>query len=887
MEEHRPDPNKILAAIHAGQTKREGGKLYIFLGMCPGVGKTYAMLQHAHGALAEHKKLLVAVAETHGRGETARLLEGLPTVPLKQVLYRGKTFKEMDLEAVLKARPEIAVVDELAHTNVPGQRHEKRWQDVEELLNNGIDVYTTINIQHVESRKEDAERITGISIHETVPDSLFERANQIELIDLPPEQLIERLNAGNVYLPHNIEFAANNFFQPNKLTALRELSLRFAGDVVGNELDTLHVGMGRLAHKEKILILLYPDQETKKVIRAARKAAFASDGEIYALLMDRNNNLDEKAKTVLLSNAELVRNLNGEVLTSIDTDAFAAIKNIISTYSITRVILRKGHSSVLADIFAGGSLVTRLLNETQVDVHLLRDTSLLGAHSRWDWLKNIYIETNPSRYYRVLLLLALVTALNWVIGQYSGYLAVGFIYLLLVLGVSLGSGGIGPIMVGATGSMLAWNFFFIPPVFTFKISHPDDFVMSLAYLLTAVVTSVLTHKILTNQRLLRQREERGEVMLKIAQALNFSSGDPRETFIYITTQLKRLMPGSFAVVYQTPEGKPQTVNSHALGYGWFESEKEASVSAWSVKNRVSAGWNTDTLSRSEALYIPLYTNDEIPGFLTYMPDDPERKLPVEDMTFLKSAASQMGTYLYKDLLKVRAAKTEKLEEAQKVYQMVLNTVSHELKTPLTVISGAISVLKQNGGDSPESLEDLESAALNLTHEINNILDISKINSNLDVKRDWNDWQDIVYSCLDKLKAYTSAHRIETRFEADLPFVRVNFVLMESALSNLIVNAVNYTPAGSRITLSAYSRNGRVCVEVEDEGCGLPDEELEKIFGKFYRAQQSAGLKSGTGLGLFISRSVAELHGGTVRAEHNRPHGLKVIIELPLEAQPQV
>lgn len=887
MEENRPDPNKILAAIRTSQSKCEGGKLYIFLGMCPGVGKTYAMLQHAQEALADKKDVVVAVVETHGRGETARLLQGLPAVAKKEIQYRDKTFHEMDLEAVLQRCPEIAVVDELAHTNLPGNRHQKRWQDVEELLNNGINVYTTVNIQHVESRKEDVELITGISMHETVPDSIFERANQIELIDLPPEQLLERLNEGKVYLPRNIDFAAQNFFKPEKLTALRELSLRFAGDVVGNELDTLHVGMTSFgSHKEKILILLFPDLETKKVIRAARKVAFTSDGEVYALLMDRNNNLDEKSKEMLLSNADLVRNLNGEVLTAIDTDRFIAIKNVIYKYGITRVIVRKSQTSLLADIFMGGSLVTRLLKETQVDVQILRNTSIFGAKRRFDVLRNIYLETNPSRYYRVLTALALVTMLNIIICRYSGYLSVGFIYLLLVLGVSLAY-SLGPIMLCAAGSMLAWNFFFIPPVFTLKITQSGDFIMSVAYLVTAVVTSVLTHKISTNQRLLRQREERSEVMLRIAQALNNAPADPHDTFVYIAQQLKRLLPGSFAFVYKTASGGWESVNSHPFGYAWFKSEKESSVGAWSMKNNISAGWNTDTLSMSEALYVPLYTKDERVGFMSFMPDTYDNKLSVEDTAFLKSAASQMGTYLYKEMLKMRAAKSEKLEEAQKVYQVVLNTVSHELKTPLTVISGAISVLKQNQGNSPESLEDLQVAALNLTHEINNILDISKINSNMELTKEWNDLQDIIYSCLEKLKNYASAHHLETDFQADLPFARVNFALMESAISNLIVNAVNYTPAGSLIKISSYVKDGHLCVEVADNGAGLPDDELGPIFDKFYRARQSSALKSGTGLGLFISKSVAEMHGGSVRAFHNQPAGLKVVIELPLEEQPKL
>lgn len=889
MQEYRPDPNRILDAVRTAESKNAGGRLYIFLGMCPGVGKTYSMLQSAHKKLKEAgANLVVGVVDTHGREETAALLEGLEKVPLKTVRYKGKDFKELDLEAVLKRRPQIAVIDELAHTNIPGSRHEKRWQDVEELLGNGIDVYTTVNIQHVESRREDVALITGITVQETVPDAVFERANQIKLIDLPPEQLLERLKEGKVYLPENAAAAARHFFRPDKLTALRELSLRFTGDVVGSELDALYAGTVSQGAKERVLVLVYPDPESKKIIRAARKTVFAIDGELYGLLMDRNGLLPENEKAVLLENAELLRHMNGEVITSVDADRFNAVKNVIRKYGITRILLRKGQYSLWRDLFGGGSLVTRLLKETQVDVVLLRHTDLLGVHDGLAFWRHIYLETNPSRYYRIFLLLTAVTLFNIGLAHYSGYLAVGFVYLLLVLFVGMVS-SIGPIVFCALGSALAWNFFFIPPVFTFKINRVDDLVMTVAYLVTATVTSVLTHRILSSRRLLRQREERSEVLLKTARVLAEAPDKPKEAFKEVAAQLKRILPGDVAFVYQTgadPE-QFQTVCSHPMGYAWTQTEKEKSVGLWSMKNRTDAGWGTATLSSSEALYAPLAGGGESVGFLSYMPHDYEQSLSVEDRALLSSVAAQVAGYLVREKLTQRTAELKRLEETQKIYALVLNSVSHELKTPITVINGAISVLKRGAGNSAESMEDLQNATQSLTHEINNILDISKISAGPEIKKEWNDLQDVVYSAVDKLKMYVSGHRLETSFGPDLPFVRINFALVESALSNLIVNAVNYTPRGSRIAVKAYAADGRVCLEVADDGPGLDEKEMCLIFNKFYRAQNASAYKSGSGLGLFIAKSVAELHGGSVRAEKNEPHGLKVILSFAFERQPEL
>ncbi|WP_428065615.1 ATP-binding protein [Candidatus Proelusimicrobium volucris] len=886
MQENRPDPNRILQAVQTAENKNKGGHLYVFLGMCPGVGKTYAMLQTAH----EKKKedgvdIVVGVVETHGRKETAALLDGLEVIPAKKIPYKGKLFNEMDLEAILERRPQVVLVDELAHTNMLSSRHKKRWQDVEELLSNGIDVYTTINVQHVESLKEDVALITGISVRETVPDAIFERANQIKLIDLPAEQLLERLLDGKVYLPQNSVVAAENFFRTDKLTALRELSLRFAGDVVGGELEALQSGIAPAGHKEKFLILIYSDAATKKVIRAARKAALASNAELYGLLMDKNGLLSDREKESLLTNEELFRNMNGELITRVDADRFSAIQSVINKYGITRVLLRKSQSSLWRDLFLGGSLVTRLLKETKVDVQLLHQMGWMGVEEKNSFWRTFYLETNPSKYYRILLLLALVTIFNIVLAHYTGYFAVGFVYLLLVLFVGVFS-SIVPIMFCALASALAWNFFFIPPLFTFKINKAEDWIMSVVYLFTAIVVSVLIHRIQTSRRLLRAREERNAALLKIARILS-AALEIKPALQDILSQLKYLFKGEFAVVYQIIPEKLETVNSHPMGYAWTENPKEKSVGFWCMKNNLEAGWGTATLSSSEALYIPLSAAEEVVGFLSYLPQNYAQSLSAEDRNLLASVAGQIASFLLRERLKKKTEEMKRLEETQKIYNLVLNTVSHELKTPITVIKGALAVLKTGKGKNADSLDDLEGAVLNLTYEINNILDISKVSVGSEIKREWTDLQDIVYSVKDKLSLYAAKHKLVTSFQKDLPFVRINFALVESALSNLIVNAVNYTPTGGHIWVKCYVENQCVVLETCDEGPGLDDEEKKLIFNKFYRAKSTSSQKSGSGLGLFIVKSVALLHGGDAVAQDNPSGGLKIKMLFPLELQPKI
>lgn len=880
-DELRPDPNTILTALKQQETKDKGGKLYIFLGMSPGVGKTYAMLEHAHTALENGEDLLIAIAETHGRTETAELLEGLPVLPAKQVEYKGKIFQELDLHAVLTRKPKIVVIDELAHTNMPGLAHEKRWQDVEEILNNGIDVYTTINIQHVESRKEDVELITAVTIHETVPDTLFERAQQIELIDLPPAQLIERLKEGKVYLGgDNISLAANNFFKTNKLTALREIALRFAGDVVGSELDALNMGVTPASTKSKILILLLPDTETKKIIRAARKVSFASNGELYAMVVDRNNDLSRAQKQMLTDNIELARHMDAEIINTADTDIITVVKQAIKKLGITRIILPKSQRNTFKDLFWGGSLVTRLLNETEIDVHIIRNTNFFNP-SKLSLKKYLYIEKDLNKYLKVLLALVLVTAFNVLIYRFSGYQSVGFIYLLLVLFTGAIS-TMGPIMFSAIGSVIAWNFFFIPPIFTAHISTQEDIVMCLVFLLTALVTGLRTNKILQNQNLLREREARTNILLEITKAIN-SNMSKSNIFKEISKQLRRVLNGNFIFTFKNVQGEFETYNSHQW-YSWISSEKEFSVAMWTMKNDTMAGWNTDTLSLSEALYLPLTAKEGPVGFLSYMPKDYKTPLSFDELTLLKAAADQAAVFLGKELLKESTEKLKHLEEAQKIYQVVLNTISHELKTPLTIINGSVDILAGSGGKDISSLEDLKEASYRLNREINNILDMSRLSSDMTVKREWNDLTDIVSSSVEKLKSYTAGRVIDINIEKDLPFVRANFALFESLISNLIINAVKYTPG--LIKLNARAKGSLIFIEVEDEGPGVEESELNSIFDKFYRAK-NAGSNPGIGIGLSIARSVVQLHEGSIGAENLNPKGFKVTVELPLEEQPKI
>ena len=881
----RPDPDELLKNLQRARTRETGGRLKIFLGMSAGVGKTYAMLEAARTLLKDGEDVVAGVVETHGRAETHRLLEGLTVIPKVDVPYRGKKFTELDIDTLLKRKPQYALVDELAHTNVPGSRHEKRWQDIVELLDHGINVYTTLNIQHVESRKEDVEAATGVTIRETVPDSVIERAEQIELVDVPPETLLERLAEGKVYLGDKAEQAARNFFRQDKLTALREISLRFAGEVVGNELRELAGGARPgAAGQEKLLVAISHSPHSRRLIRAARKMAFAADADWIALHVDTGIALDEGDRNRLAENIALARGLGATVLTTTDEDVVPAIVRIARQHGVTKILL--GRPGRVPFFGAGGTLLSRLLGETDIDIHVLHAGQVPPGGKEKLYIP--HLGPAPRGQYRsVALLIAAVTAAGALAAPGVSYQAVGFLYLLTVLGAGA-LFTIGPVLLAAALSAVAWNFFFIPPKYTFTISRAEDALMCLTYLLTAVITGLLSRRMARNQQLLRAKERNSEAMLDILAQFAFNATS-RDCLLAVLERMRVFFGGSFELVFA--KGPNDTETLTAAPVHWLSQAREWAVAKWALENGREAGWSTETLGSAQALYIPLIAHGKVTGVLAYLPGDHSAALPEETRSLLLAVCGQLALYLEQELYRRQARSAEELQRSEKLYQTILNSVSHEIKTPITAIIGLVSALEDEkiAGDPKARkpiLDELSESAERLDREVTNILDMSRLSAGvISLKKEWFEVRELAESCLVKLGPKLRGRLLDMEFPEGLPFLHADFSLLEQALGNILANAVNYTPPDGQIRISASYGEGRISIRVADKGAGIPSEYVGKVFDRFFRVPGTPA--GGTGLGLAIAKAAAELHGGGISAENREGGGAEFVITLPVERQPEL
>ena len=889
QEDSRPDPELLLKAIRQETERKNKGKLRMFFGMSAGVGKTYTMLEAAHALQDDGLDVVAAVVETHGRQETSALLEGIASLQRKKIEYRGKFFEEMDIDAVLARRPAVVLVDELAHTNIPGSRHEKRWQDVLEILDNGIDVYTTLNVQHVESRKEDVELITGIRVSETVPDSVLERADQIELVDITPAELLERLGEGKVYLGERAAAAADNFFKVEKITALRELALKITSQVVSNELQNMSAAQGAASKNlitGNLLVAVGYSAHSQRLIRAARRLAFASEVPWIAVNIETGANLNSGESAQLNSNLELARRLGAKVITITDTDILPALKRIIEQNKIAQVIVGRPQSGFIRNFMAGGTLLGRLIKETNVDIYVLREPEITGRAARTKYPRPLNIMATRGDYWKTFLIVAAVTAANSVLVHYINYHSAGFLYLLSIM--FIGSfASLGPLVFAAVLSSGVWNFFFIPPFFTFAISRQDDIIMCAAYFFTALITAVLAHRIRKNRQLLQITEQHTELMFEIVEIIAHSS-DREQCLTRLSERIGIDFDGHCSVSYMKTDGQMEEIPAPLIRR--FADEKEQAVAKWAFDNNQPAGWSTDTLSMARSINLPLKGITEMTGVLSFTPNKPDSFLSMDDKNLLTAIAWQVAVFLEQEAYKDRARESERLKESERLYQTILDSISHEIKTPLTAIMGLASVL--NGGEIRDEksrarlLDELSESSERLNREVGNILDMSRLSSGIiNLKREWTDVREIIESSLGKLEKYVKDHTVRVSVPDDIPFVRVDFTLFESAVTNLLLNAAKYTPAGSAIEVSVRAADGKILLTVADNGPGLAADQLVSVFEKFYRVPGTPS--GGTGLGLSIAKSVVELHGGAITAQDRPQGGLEIVISLPLERQPDL
>ena len=879
------DPDILLQDLEKDNKRhKKSGKLRVFLGMCPGVGKTYSMLRAAKERKKEGFDIVIGLVETHERIETKNEIEGLELIPRKKTLYRNIELYEMDIDAILERRPQIVLVDELAHTNIPGSRHPKRYLDVLEILQAGIDVYTTVNIQHIETRSELVKKITGIEIKETVPDSILSEAFQVELIDLNPEELIKRLNEGKVYLGDKAVDALNNFFKIEHLIALRELALRFTAEIVDNhlisELSSKGINRGWKT-SDRILVAISHSPHSIRLLRAARSKAQSLEAPWIALYVENGNSLSEQDKKQLSLNIKLAKELGAEFISVYDDNIPNAIKRICLQRNVSQIVMGRPSANFINKLF-GGTLLDQI-TEKVFDVDLLvlsQDAQSLKRN--WKTKISLLFEFHSSfqaYYYSILLILSTSLILNY-FRQLLGYRSIGYFYLLVILLVS-SMAGKGVIFFTALVSALSWNYFFIPPYGTFHIENRDDIVLFTTFFVVALVTGYLSNQKRKKNEILIEREERTNLLYEATKKLSKSENDLEVTKIG-KEFISRIIPSELEVF-------PLDNNDHQLDKNFIKdslfklNESEIAVISWSLKNKQKAGFGTDTLSSSTIQALPVCTqnrNYSVVVLRSYR----KEVMTHFNLNMLETICKLMAENMEKMYFQKEAAANTLLRESEKLHQALLNSISHELKTPLTAIIGSSSSLISRSGQKEENilpdLENIKISSERLNRVVNNLLDMSRLSGGINRLKleyfEFNEFlENIIYTFFKdqkiKFNSLYSGH-------SDC-YVYGDAKLLEHAFINIIQNGLQYSQ-NAEILITAEMNKENLIVNIIDSGVGILPGEEDKIFERFYRSKNVG--PGGTGLGLSIVKEVLQLHNGKVSVKNNPSKGACFTLELPLK-----
>jgi two-component system sensor histidine kinase KdpD len=859
----RPDPDVLLARVKREETAAARGKLKIFFGMSPGVGKTYAMLQAAQQKLQQGTEVVIGVVETHGRKETEALTEGMPIMPRAQFEYRGTKLDEMDLDAILTWHPGLAVVDELAHTNAPGSRHPKRYQDVLELLDAGIDVYTTLNVQHVASRSDVVRQISGVSVHETVPDSILDLADEIMLVDLTPDQLRARLAEGKVYLGERAEWAAKNFFRESNLTALREMALRLVAEHVDRDLRDIMSEekiAGPWKSGDRLLVAVSASPYSERLIRYTRRLASSMEATWIVANIERPRALLPEEQTRLTRYLALARQLGAEVISTPGTDVAEALLRIAHQHNVTQIVIGKPLGPRWSSLWKRDPLRWLVRNSGNIDIHMIPAEESSSAQRETIEQR---LARAPWRDFGIALAIAAgVTGLSLAIFAYTGYSAVALFYLLAVLlaGTRLRRW---PTLFLAALSALLWNFLFVPPRFTFYIGQFQDVMMFCAYFVIALVVGHLATQLRAREQSERRREERATALYRLTRALA-ASRDLDEALPKVLLAIKNSFAADAAVWLCDESGLKQ----HSAS-SFSPSSKDESVAVWAFQKKRSAGKSTDTLPDAESLHVPLVTGNRAEGVLSVRLSSP---LTIEQRELLDAFASQLALFVNKERALEESRSAQISRQSQKLQKTLFDSVSHELKTPLAAISAA---LQQPQPDRAE----LQQAVRRLTRTVDHLLDATRLESGLlQPVREWCEPGELVREAISL--AGLKERSVKVVVAKDLPMIFVDAHLIEQALGALLSNAAAHGTSDQPIEVSAARDDAMLVFSVADHGPGLAPGEENKVFEKFYRGPGTPA--GGLGLGLSIARQLVEAHAGQIIAQNREQiRGARFSIRIPI------
>ena len=861
-EAERPDPDEILARMKREETAASRGKLKIFFGMSPGVGKTYAMLQAAQQKLQQGTEVVIGVVETHGRKETEALTEGMPIMPRSQLEYRGTTLNEMDLDAILTWHPGLAVVDELAHTNAPGSRHPKRYQDVLELLDAGIDVYTTLNVQHVASRSDTVRQISGVSVHETVPDSVLDLADEIALVDLTPEQLRLRLAEGKVYLGEKADWAAKNFFRESNLTALREMALRLVAEHVDRDLRDIMSEekiIGPWKSGDRLLVAVSASPYSERLIRYTRRLAASMEASWIVANIERSRALSQQEQTRLTRYLALARQLGAEVISTPGRDIGETLLRVARQHNVTQIVIGKPLGARWLYFWKRDPLRWLMRHSGNIDIHMIPADE--SAQPRREPIDE-RLARAPWRDFGVALVIAAaVTGLSLSIFDFTGYWAVALFYLLAVVLAATRLRRWPTLFLAALSAVL-WDFLFIPPRFTFYISQLQDFLMFGAYFVIAIVIGHLASQLREREQSERRREERATSLYRLTRALA-ASRDLDEALPKALALIKSSFQAAAAVWLRDESG----LSLHPASL-FSPSSKDESVAMWAFQKKQAAGKSTDTLPDAESLHIPLVTGERAEGVLTVRLANPPT---LEQRELLDAFAAQLALFVNKERALEESREAQIARQSQKLQKTLFDSVSHELKTPLAAMTAA---LQQPEPDCSE----LQQAARRLTRTVDHLLDATRLESGLlQPVREWCDPAELVREAIAASGLNDSAVRIN--IAKNLPAISVDSRLIQQALGSLLSNAIAHGKSEQPIEVSAARDDSMLVISVADHGPGLAPGEENKVFEKFYRGPQTR--PGGLGLGLSIARQLVEVHGGQIIAQNQENGGARFSIRLPI------
>jgi len=881
-KDSRPNPDELLAQVKAEEEQKKLGKLKIFLGYSAGVGKTFAMLEAAR-LLKTERDLVVAYVETHGRPETEALLKGLEVIPRRRMKYRGVILQEMDLDAVLARRPRLAIVDELAHTNIPESRHPKRYQDVEELIEAGIDVYTTLNVQHIESLRNIVMQISGVWMQEAVPDSVIDKAAEIELVDLPPDELLKRLKEGKVYVPDEAARAAAGFFREGNLIALRELTMRTAAVRVDDRLRAYmqaHAIRGPWPAAERILVCISPNAQSARLVRTARMLASQLYAEWFAVYVETPNDvrLSSEERNRVLDNLRLAERMGAKTVTIRGDSVAAAVSEYSAKNHITKIVIGKTQNR-WRKLF-GVAVVDQVIRQSkQVDVIVATAEEKPVKQERApagmpfiDW----------RAYLPGLLLLAVATLLGYVVHGFFSPANIIMIYLLCVV-VTAVFWGFGPSVVVCILSVLLWDFFFVNPHLTFAVEDTQYIFAFVTLLLVSLTISYLTTRIRQQTEAAQSRESETATLYALSRTLAAVIG--LDSTIRAITDSTRETFGLDAMIFlpdaQSKEGLKPHVDDPNVSVG----ENEVAAAVWCFQHQKVVGHGTDTLPNATARYLPLSTARGTVGVMALLVTGATSRFTAQQTRLLEAYADMAAVAIERTEFAEKARSAEILETTDKLQTALLNSISHDLRTPLVSVIGVLSSLQEEGIELDDAarrnlIQVAREEAERLNHLITNLLDVTRLESAaLRVSRQPCDVEDIIGAALEQLGSRSDKRPVRIELAEGLPFVSGDFGLIVQVLVNILENAFKYSPPGSPVEVSGRKRGSLVEIEVADRGIGIPEQDLLRIFDKFYRVQRPDSVV-GTGLGLAICKGIVEAHGGGITAE-NRPDGGTIIkVTLP-------